>query len=136
MSLVWKPMFPSQSDKLHNNGGEVSEKVTLSDEELYEAVKRFCRTEKASHNLMELIKAYGDKKVSEALSTIHGIANDLATEDGVLGSGSITPYFGNATIIYQEYLKGDNYERIDVRALKLPTLERLRPQSPEKRAEI
>lgn len=80
---------------------------------------------------IEAIKAYGNERVSKALSTIHGIANDLAGQDKAYGE-SITPYFGNAVTIYQEYLKGDNYERIDVKALKLPTLEALQPKSPEK----
>lgn len=62
---------------------------------------------------------------NDAVSKIYSIANDLANKDpNAVGSVSLAPYFANAVAIYQEFLKGDDYERIDWKSLKLPTLER------------
>lgn len=63
---------------------------------------------------------------SGVVSVIYSIANDLAREDPTaLGAVSLEPYFANAIAIYSEYLKGDNYERIDWKSLDLPTLNQL-----------
>lgn len=60
---------------------------------------------------------------SDVIAKIYGIANDLANKDPkAIGSVSLAPYFANAVAIYQEYLKGDDYERIDWKSLSLPTL--------------
>lgn len=78
-------------------------------------------------NIMHSQIALDEMTIKEdVVGTIYSIANDLANNDPkALGSISLTPYFGNAVAIYSEYLKGDNYERIDWRALHLPTLEKL-----------
>lgn len=68
---------------------------------------------------------------SKVIATIYSIANDLANKDPeATGSVSLAPYLANAIAIYQEYLKGDKYERVDWKSLNLPTL-----QQPEKGAE-
>lgn len=77
------------------------------------------------------IHQYAAKQIAKALDNgvgvIYGIANDLANRDPkALGSVPLDPYFANAVAIYSEFLKGDKYERIDWKALKLPTLERIK----------
>lgn len=70
-----------------------------------------------------------EKAKSDVVSTIYGIANDLAHKDPkAIGSVSLAPYFANALAIYQEYLKGGNYERIDWKSLDLPTLRHLKQE--------
>lgn len=63
---------------------------------------------------------------SNTISMIYSIANDLADQDPkAIGSVSLSPYLSNAVTIYSEYLKGENYERINWRELDLPTLNKL-----------
>lgn len=81
--------------------------------------------------VMAACRQYAAKQTAKALDNgvgvIYGIANDLANRDPkVVGSVPLDPYFANAVAIYSEFLKGDKYERIDWKALKLPTLERIK----------
>ena len=77
--------------------------------------------EKYSPQAEKWVEEYGDQRVSDALSAIYSIANDLAWQDPRNSEG-IHAYMGNAIIIYQEWLKGDKYERIDVNKLDLPSI--------------
>lgn len=79
--------------------------------------------------LQERIAAEREKAEEQTLSNIHSIANDLANQDPkAVGAVSIAPYLANAVTIYGEYLKGDDFERIDWKALELPTLVALTTQ--------
>lgn len=77
--------------------------------------------EKYRHQAEKWVEEYGDQRIGEALSAIYNIANDLAWQDPRNSKG-IHDYMGNAIIIYQEWLKGENYERIDVNKLDLPSI--------------
>jgi hypothetical protein len=77
--------------------------------------------------VVHLFKSQAALQVSaaenKAVSMIYSIANDLANKDPkAVGAVSLSPYFANAVAIYSEYLKGDDFERIDWRELHLPTL--------------
>lgn len=80
--------------------------------------------------IMHFIAEREREAQQRVVEVIYGIANDLANSDPeAIGAVSITPYFANAVSIYQEYLKGDNYERIDWKELKLPTITALTNKS-------
>lgn len=70
------------------------------------------------------IITYGDERVRDALFAIRGIANDMAWIDPN-NDGNITQYMGNAITIYEEWSRGENYERVDVNKFGLKTINKL-----------
>lgn len=63
------------------------------------------------------------KTIVNTLSDIRSIANELAWKNN---TETITEWMGDAVTIYEEYLKGENYERIDVNNLGLKSISGLK----------